>query len=191
VFTVELGRGESLYESGVVSRLNEDARERGVTEGMAVSEAARLMLERDAPAVARTAEEIDNRAVVATAPSGRQVVCLDSIAQGRPEDRGRNVLCSAGHCGRSAAIYLRHVAPWGFIGSDGGRGLNDAGVAVIHIVADDGLACATVDARTARMGDGRSTYEDGVISAVNTTAAARGVAVGQTAKEAAARLLEG
>ncbi|MDO8212583.1 hypothetical protein [Conexibacter sp. CPCC 206217] len=188
VFTVELGRGESLYETGVVSRLNEDARGRGVREGMSVREAAHLMLERDAPP--RSPDEIDNREVVADGRDGRQVVCLDSIALGRPEDRGRNVLCGAGHCGRSAAIYLRHVAPLGFIGSDGGRGRDDSGMAGIYAVEPDGLAVATVDARTARMGDGHSTYADGTISAVNAVAEALGVAVGQPAREAAALMLD-
>ena len=36
------------------------------------------------------------------------------------------------------------------------------------------------------MGNGLSTYEDGVISACNRIAAARGVRVGQSAREAAA-----
>jgi hypothetical protein len=39
------------------------------------------------------------------------------------------------------------------------------------------------------MGDGRSTYFDGVISACNEPARRKGVEVGQTAKEAAHLLL--
>ena len=46
--------------------------------------------------------------------------------------------------------------PWGFICSDGGRGRDDSGMAGLAIVEADGLAGATVDARTARMGDGLS-----------------------------------
>ena len=62
---------------------------------------------------------------------------------------------------------------------------------VLAIVEADGLAGATVDARTARMGDGLSTWADGTISAANSLAVARGVAVGMSAREAAVRLLEG
>jgi hypothetical protein len=40
------------------------------------------------------------------------------------------------------------------------------------------------------MGDGHSTYEDGVISAMNDLAAAAGVRIGMTAKEAARLLVE-
>lgn len=187
VATVELGNGVDLYETGVVSRVNAIAARCGVEPGMAVLDAARLLLERDAPPAVPS--EVTNREVVATSPEGRQVVCTDSIAFGLPEDRGRNVLCTAGHTGRSSVPYLRRFAPWGFICSDGGGGKHAAGVAGLEIVEADGLAGAAVDARTARMGDGRSTYEDGIISACNALAAARGVEVGQPAREAAVLLL--
>ncbi len=87
--------------------------------------------------------------------------------------------------------YLLKARPWGFICSDGGRGRDDSGMAGLAIVEAEGLAGATVDARTARMGDGLSTYHDGVISAANAGARARGVAVGMPAREAAHLLLGG
>src|SRR5690606_6359340 len=121
-----------LWASGVVSRLNAVAASCGVEPGMSVREAATRLLERDPQPAEPSA--VTNRTVMATAPSGRQVVCTDSIAFGLPEDRGRNVLCTAGHTGRSAVEYLRRVAPWGFICSDGGRGRNDAGTAALAIV---------------------------------------------------------
>ena len=105
-----------------------------------------------------------------------------------PQD-ARNVLVTAGHTGRSAVPYLLKVRPFGFICSDGGKGREDGGIAGLAMVANDGLAGATVDARRARMGEGLSTYHDGVISAVNTLAAAAGVRVGMPAAEAAALLL--
>jgi nucleotidyltransferase/DNA polymerase involved in DNA repair len=40
------------------------------------------------------------------------------------------------------------------------------------------------------MGEGLSSYHDGIISAANALAKAAGVAVGMTAAEAAARLLQ-
>lgn len=189
VATLELGNGIDMYESGLVSVVNEPARACGVHPGMPVRDAARLMLERDP--VPHEAADVTNRTVVAEGPGGRQVVCTDSIAFGLSEDRGRNVLCTAGHTGLPAVHYLRKTRPHGFVSSDGGRGKNDAGIAALFVVDEDGLAGATVDARTARMGDGLSTYYDGVISACNAAAARRGVAPGQTAREAAQLLLEG
>lgn len=187
VMTVELGNGVDLHDHAVISRLNEPARRCGVAEGMPAHQAARLMLEHD-PGTA-TAEEVTNRTVVHTAEDGRQVVCTDSIAFGLEEDRGRNVLCTAGHTGRSAVPYLRRVAPHGFICSDGGGGRDGSGMAGLALVEPDGLAGATVDARTARMGDGLSTFHDGVISAANALARGRGVEVGMPAAQAAVLLL--
>ena len=116
------------------------------------------------------------------------MVCTDSIAFGLPED-ARNVLVTAGHTGRSAVPYLLKVRPFGFICSDGGRGREDGGIAGLYMVEKDGLAGATVDARRARMGEGLSSYRDGIVSAVNALAAAAGVRVGMPAAEAAALLL--
>lgn len=187
VATVTLGDGVDMYASAVVSRVNAVAERCGVTPGMSVREAARLLLQAEPDAAAPA--EVTNREVMERGPGGRAIVCTDSIAFGRPEDRGTNVLCTAGHTGRSAVPYLRSVAPWGFICSDGGGGKDRSGVAGLAIVEADGLAGAAVDARTARMGDGHSTYVDGVISAVNRLAARRGVEVGQPAREAARALL--
>jgi hypothetical protein len=183
VDTVHLGDGVDLYDHGVISFANRPAADCGVVAGMTVEEAAALMLDRDPQAP--TAEEVTNRTVRDTHPSGRQVVCTDSIAFGLPEDRHRNVLVTAGHTGRSAVPYLEQVRPYAFICSDGGRGRDDAGIAGLHQAAALGLPGATVDARTARMGDGMSTYDDGVISAVNELAEAAGVRVGMAAADAA------
>jgi hypothetical protein len=189
VATLELGNGIDMYESGVVSVVNEPARACGVGAGMSVRDAARALLDKD-PSLAPAAD-VTNRTVVAEGPGGRRIVCTDSIAFGLPEDSGRNVLCTAGHTGLPAVHYLRKTRPHGFICSDGGRGKNDAGIAALFVVEADGLAGATVDARTARMGDGLSTYYDGVISACNAPARRRGVLTGQMALEAARLLLEG
>jgi hypothetical protein len=123
-----------------------------------------------------------------TAADGRQVVCTDSIAFALPEDV-RNVLVTAGHTGRSAVPYLLRSRPFGFICSDGGKGRDDAGMAGLAMVESEGLAGATVDARLARMGDGLSSYHEGIISACNGLARAAGVQVGMTAAQAASLLL--
>ncbi len=185
VMTVRLGDGVDLYENGVVSLLNRPAADCGVVAGMRVREAARLLLDRDPGSP--EAAQVTNRTVMEQGPEGRQIVCTDSIAFGLPEDE-RNVLVTAGHTGRSAVPYLLKVKPYGFICSDGGMGREDSGVAGLHAVAEQGLAGATVDARLARMGDGLSSYHDGIISAVNRLAEAAGVRLGMRSAEAA-RLL--
>ena len=187
VSTVVLGDGVDVWERGVISFANQPARDRGVEAGLTVQEAARLLLA-GAPEL-KAASDVTNRTVVLRHESGRAVVCTDSIAFGAEEDRGRNVLVTAGHTGRSAVPYLRKVAPHAFICSDGGMGRDRSGVAALDVLAAEGVAGAAVDARTARMGDAGSSWRDGVISAVNNLAAEAGVEVGMSCQDAAALLV--
>lgn len=187
VMTVHLGDGIDLHRNGVVSFVNRPGADCGVVAGMPVAEASAAMLANDPGEPA--ASGVTNRTVMHTAGNGRQIVCTDSIAFGLPEDR-ENVLITAGHTGRSAVPYLIAVSPFGFICSDGGKGRDDAGVAGMLLVAEHGLAGATVDARTSPMGDGLASYHQGVISARNVLAAAAGVEVGQPAREAAQLLVD-
>jgi len=187
VMTVVLGDGRDLYQHGLISIANRPAMDCGVVPGMPVRQAAMLLLERDPGDPA--AEEVTNRVIVDEHPSGRQVVCLDSIAFGLPQDE-RNVLVTGGHTGRSAVPYLATVRPHGFICSDGGMGRGASGTAGLEPAADLGLAGATVSAHSARMGNGMSSYTDGVISAVNRLAKEAGVDVGMPCEQAARLLLE-
>ena len=187
VMTVRLGDGVDLGTQGRISFANQPAIDCGVRVGMPVRDAARCMLEFESSS-SPAASQVTNRSVVDTSPDGRQVVCTDSIAFGLPEDV-RNVLVTAGHTGRSAVPYLLRVRPFGFICSDGGKGREEGGIAGLALVEKEGLAGATVDARTARMGDGQSSYRDGTISAMNALAASAGVRVGMSAAQAAALLV--
>ena len=49
-------------------------------------------------------------------------------------------------------------------------GIDEAGVSRLPALDARGIAAATVSAAGARIGDARSTYEDGVLSRVNTRA---------------------
>ncbi|MDP3251316.1 MAG: hypothetical protein Q8M77_05340 [Hydrogenophaga sp.] len=187
VMTAEMGNGSDLYDNGIVSRVNDAAQALGIEPGMKASDAARfLQTGEKKPAVF----EPTRRRVIHTAASGRSIVCTDSIAYALPEDKNRNVLCTAGHTGRSVVGYFRDFRPWAFICSDGGVGKNNSGLSALEAVEPDGIPGASVSALTARMGDGQSTYFDGVISACNQPARDKGVKVGQSAKEAALLLLE-
>lgn len=186
VMTVLLGNGVDVWRHGVISHINDPARRAGVNPGMAVADAARRLLAHSSTDVGPG--DVTNRTIVFEADHGL-VVCTDSIAFGLPEDRDRNVLCTAGHTGKSAVPYLLRVHPRGFICSDGGVGRERSGMAALAIVAAEGLAGATVDARSAAMGDGLSTYRDGVISGVNAPARQCGVVIGMAAEQAAQRLL--
>jgi hypothetical protein len=187
VMTAEMGNGEDLYENGVISRVNDCAQQLGLAPEMTVKDAIAEIL---TGALRPLRFDPARRLVVETAPSGRSIVCTDSIAFALPEDRQHNVLCTAGHTGRSVLEYFRRFRPWGYICSDGGIGKNRSGLSALEPSAKDGIPGACVDARTARMGDGQSTYFDGIISAMNSLAEAKGVKVGQPARDAARLMLD-
>ncbi|MEJ8568587.1 hypothetical protein [Elongatibacter sediminis] len=186
--SAELGNGADHYEAGVISRTNILAENCGVRPGQSVAEAARILLENE-PGDVEPGTKI-RREVVETSPTGRDVVITDSIIFARPEDKGRNVLVTAGHTGTSGASFLLEFQPWGFICSDGGGGKNDSGTAGLAIVEKEGLAGASVSAKSAAIGDAYSTYHDGIIVACNGPAEKRGVRVGMKAREAAHLLLQ-
>ena len=68
--------------------------------------------------------------------------------------------------------------------NDAGMGADCAGIGRLDALHDRGIAAAAVSALSARIGEARSTYDDGVISACNTIAADLGVRVGASAREA-------
>lgn len=185
--TAEMGNGRDMWEAGVLSRVNDHAQKLGLAPGMTVQEAVDAILTGSKkPAGFDPARRL---LIETDAATGRSIVCTDSIAFALPEDRERNVLCTAGHTGRSVVDYFRTFRPWAFICSDGGIGKNNSGITALEAVEADDIAGASVSALTARMGDGQSTYFDGVISACNRLAADKGVRVGQPAREAAKLLL--
>jgi hypothetical protein len=77
----------------------------------------------------------------------------------------------------------------GSIANDAGIARNNSAIEGLSLLAEKGVPCAAVGTMSARLGEGLSTWNDGVISAVNGPAAARGVKVGMTAKEAARLML--
>ena len=187
VMSIILGDGVDTYHNGRISFINRPAQDCGVRVGMAVHEAARRMLDHD-PGTP-SAYQVTNRRVVHETPDGRQIVVTDSIVFGTQADR-RNVLVTAGHTGRSGARHIIKVRPFGFVCSDGGRGRNDSGMAGLDITNAEGIAGATVDATRARMGDGMSTYVDGVISGAKALALECGVRTGMPAQAAALLLVQ-
>jgi len=73
--------------------------------------------------------------------------------------------------------------------NDAGGGKDGAGYARLAPLDERGIAAATVSHNTARIGDGRSTYETGVISRLNEAAIRLELREGMSARDAVARLV--
>ena len=72
--------------------------------------------------------------------------------------------------------------------NDAGIGIDEAGVSRLPALDVRFIPAATVSAVSARIGDARSTYDDGILSRVNARAAALGLTPGMSAREAVALL---
>ena len=76
----------------------------------------------------------------------------------------------------------------GALYNDAGIGKDAAGISRLPALDARGIAAATVSAASERIGDARSSYEDGIISRVNTRAAALGLRDGMAARAFVAAL---
>lgn len=119
----------------------------------------------------------------------RPLRLVDSITELGPADAGC-VAVSGSHGGISSARYAVAVRPALSVFNDAGGGKDNAGIAALHWMALQGLAACTVEHTSARIGDARSTQDDGIINHVNPQAAALGVAPGQSCREAAAAAVQ-
>lgn len=183
--SARISDGRDMYENGIISRANQAAGRLGIKPGMPARDAAMLMLNTNpvGPALAKRQITVHDSAL------GR-VVALDTVKYADERIAGC-VLCMGSHSAASMPRYLDAVGVplAGVITNDVGRAKDESGIAGLAALDAIGVAAATVDCGSARVGDAVSTYAEGVISACNAAAARAGVAVGQKATDAAAAML--
>jgi hypothetical protein len=187
--SARIGDAEDMLASGIISHRNAIAAASGVGPGMACGDAGALLgaapLGRGAGAAYHEA-----RALLGVNGHGLRIVCVDSVSLVTADDAGQIVL-SGSHGGvvsgqRSLAIRVAAAAAFY---NDAGIGKDQAGVGRLPVLDEQGIAAGTVAANSARVGDGLSTYEDGVLSRVNACAAALGMAPGMPARVAVERVV--
>ncbi len=187
--SARIGDGPSVHDDGVIAHVNAAAAALGVQIGMSAREAAHLLTRARAPQLIAGDGLVDHSQRVVDEAGGGRVVCLDTLSFASI-DNVSDVLCTGSHGGRvNVETLLRIVKPGGVIANDGGMAKDRSGVSGLALLDGAGVAGATVSALSARIGDPRSTWADGVISAVNARATQVGVAVGQPARAAARRIL--
>ena len=189
--SARIGDGEDMYARGRISHCNEPARALGCEPGQDCAEAARRMAARPAPRVPPAAPAGEEaRFVLRPAGGGGggrpAVVGCDSASLVRPEDAGC-VVVTGSHCGvlPGRPGYGLGVRAVGAVFNDAGGG---AGIMRLPVLDAQGVPAAAVVAASARIGEARSTWESGVVSAVNEGAAARGVRAGMSVPGFADRL---
>lgn len=103
---------------------------------------------------------------------------IDSITELQPADAGCIAL-SGSHGGLSSARYAIAARPLLSVFNDAGVGLDEAGIAGLALMQDQGLAACTVSHMSARIGQADSTFGQGVVSHANPAALALGIATGR------------
>lgn len=115
------------------------------------------------------------------------LLVLDSVTRMDESHRGR-VLVAGSHGGVYAAYLAALGRLRGVILNDAGVGKEEAGIGGLAYLDGAGIAAATVSHLSARIGDGSDMMARGVISHVNTRAAAVGCSAGMSCADCAALL---
>lgn len=187
--SARIGDGGDMLASGIISMVNDVAASHGCLPGHPCRQAAECLLE-NAEAGDDKIPEIGETRVRIANTGHREVWLLDSVTLARPEDR-RAILVTGSHGallgGRPDSALDVDVFAAFF--NDAGGGKEDAGFGRLPVLEERGIAGATVSNNTARIGDGRSSYDTGVLSRVNEVAERLDLREGLTVREAVARLV--
>lgn len=190
--SARIGDGADGYARGLVSFANNAARALGLEAGMTCAAALRMLGEAQlAPATAPPAMD-EVRFDIFTGAEGVRVFGIDSNALVTAEDVGHIAITGShgGLLGNKPETAIK-VDVRAAVYNDSGVGIDKAGISRLPALEARGIAGACVSCFSARIGDARSTYEDGYISALNTIAVARGGAIGQSCKEFVAAMARG
>jgi hypothetical protein len=180
--TARIGDGADMMARGVITYANSLAEMLGCRPGMACHDAA-IQLQAAGPPRRAPPPALEAAFLVIT--EAPQVWALDSASLVAPEHRDAIVLTGShgGLLGGRPETALKYDVRAAFY-NDAGIGIDMAGVSRLPALDERGIAAATVSAASARIGDARSTYEDGILSRVNARAAAFGLAPGVPAHDA-------
>src|ERR1700724_2659137 len=184
--TARIGDGADMMARGVITHANRLAEALGCRPGMACRGAAAALR---AAGPAQHAPPPALEAAFLLIPEPPPVWALDSASLVAPEHHDAIVITGShgGLLGGRPETALKYDVRAAFY-NDAGIGIDEAGVSRLPALDQRGIAAATVSTATARIGDARSTYEDGILSHVNARAMTFGLAPGMPAREAVAIL---
>jgi hypothetical protein len=170
-----------MVARGRISHANAAASTLGVGPGDRAVEAAHKLTAAELRGV--KPEPIGEARSVLEGGLARRIVLVDSAALVEPGDAGSIVVTGShgGLVGGDPAMALR-CEGYAAVFNDACIGVDNAGIARLPALERRGVAAFTVAAASARIGEARSSMEDGVVSAVNGKAAAIGARTGMAAR---------
>ena len=184
-----IGDASDVLDNGIVSTVNEAAAIRGCLPGHTARQAAQCLIahadegHEKVPGIGETRRAIPNT-------GHRAVWAVDSVSLVQPGDR-RAIVVTGSHGGllRGKPDHMLDVDVFAAFFNDAGGGKDDAGFRRLPVLDARGIAAGTVSHVSARIGDGQSTYDTGVLSRVNEAAAHLEIKQGMSVREAVARLV--
>ncbi|WP_291297389.1 hypothetical protein [Elioraea sp.] len=191
IWSARIGDGADCLSRGVLSTINPPAEALGIRIGMRAADALGMLASAGLQPSPTPAALAESRQVIAAASVPPvQVIALDSTSLVRAEDAGHVVVTGShgGVLGGRAGTAVSHPV-FAALYNDAGMGIDGAGTSRLPALDLRGIAAATVAADSAEIGDGMSTWREGIISAVNDTARRNGGAVGQSARALVAALV--
>ena len=186
--SARIGDGDDMAARGIISQANSFASHLGVKPGMSCAEAATLLSAAPSRYLVPDHSHRAGRALVCKRPI--PVWCLDSASLVRESDAGAIVLTGShgGLLGGRTESAVKSAVFAAFY-NDADVGIDGAGLSRLPALDAMNIVGVTVSAASARIGDGHSTYDHGVISALNATATAHGGQVGESARAFVDRML--
>jgi hypothetical protein len=182
--SARIGDAADMLTRGIVSHANIFAALCGVAAGQSCGEAAERM-RAAAPPRSGPPPYSEGRWRVAEGPP--EIWALDSVGKLASEDAGRIlVIGSHGALQGGKPESALGVDAAAAVFNDAGVGADRIGITRLPVLAARGIPAAAVDCMSARIGDGRSLWESGVLSHVNAAAIERGASPGISVREFAA-----
>lgn len=189
--SARIGEGHDMLQRGRVSHVNATAAALGCAAGADV--AACLALLRAASMPSGTLPPITESRVVLSdgVGAGVKVIGIDSASLIGTQDRDCIVVTGShgGLLGGEPASAIRQPCVAAAF-NDAGGGADGAGYSRLPVLDAMGIPAVTVSHMSARIGDARSSWATGLVSAANVRAQEAGIAAGMTL-QAAVRCLAG
>ncbi len=186
--SARIGDPRDMLARGLVSHANDCARDLGLRPGVRCDEAFDHLQTRAPERSGCAGQEVEvepfgrypiSMGEPALPETGFRIVALDSASSVVESDTGAVVLTGShgglpGGSGDNAIKARVHLAVF----NDAGVGVDNAGISRLPVLDELNVAAAAVDASSARIGDGRSTHETGVLSHLNDRARELGAVAG-------------
>lgn len=180
--TCRIGDTPDMLARGLISHANAAAQAAGVRPGMSCRDAVDCL--RSAGHAPMQAQSLGEARATAEPAGPRRIVLIDSVSLVRPDDAGQIVVTGShgGIVGGNPATALTADA-FAAVYNDAGIGIDEAGISRLPALDRRGIAAFTVAAASARIGEARSSFEDGVVSRANDCAIRLGARPGMPARD--------